>query len=120
VEGAGLLQANPQSIPAEWMLRGEPVSAHVDTLNEELEGITAYGLLKVVPGGRTLPTKLRYILPLDVLTIRPGTRQVVYRLVVKKQPGTIAGQCTARLAICRSGGYVHNQPAYRYGDRSRF
>ncbi|MBK9927920.1 MAG: DUF4012 domain-containing protein [Anaerolineales bacterium] len=85
-----LLQSNPQSIPAEWMLRGQDVFARVDTLDEDLDGISTYGLLKVVPGGQTVTTKLRYVLPMDTLSIRPGTRQVVYRLTVKKQPGTMA------------------------------
>lgn len=85
-----LMQANPQSIPAEWMLRGQAVSAHVDTLDEGLDGVSAYGLLKVVPGERSVATKLRYTLPVEILSIRAGTRQVVYHLKVKKQPGTIA------------------------------
>jgi hypothetical protein len=89
-EQSGLLQANPQSIPAEWMLRGQEVPAHVDILDEELDDVSAFGLLKVVPGKQTVTTKLHYTLPVEILSIRPGTRQVVYHLTVKKQPGTIA------------------------------
>ncbi len=99
VAGARLLQATPQSIPAEWMLRGEAVSAHVDTLNEELDGVATYGLLKVVPGERSIGTKLRYVLPVDVLSIRPGTRQVIYHFKVKKQPGTIAIPITIQVIL---------------------
>ncbi len=99
VAGAHLLQATPQSIPAEWMLRGEAVSAHVDTLNEELNGVATYGLLKVVPGERSIGTKLRYVLPVDVLSIRPGTRQVIYHFKVKKQPGTIAVPITIQVIL---------------------
>jgi len=99
VAGSRLLQANPQSIPAGWMLRGEAVSAHIDMLNEELNGIATYGLLKVVPGQDTVSTRLRYVLPVDVLSIRPGTRQVIYHLKVKKQPGTIAIPITVQVNL---------------------
>jgi hypothetical protein len=85
-----LLQSNPQPIPADWMLRGQAVSAHVDILNEEIKDVSTYGLLKVVPGEQTVATRLRYVLTVEILSIRPGTRQVVYHLKVKKQPGTIA------------------------------
>jgi len=99
VNGTRLLQSNPQAIPAEWMLRGKAISAHVDTLNEDLDGIITYGLLKVVQGEQTVTTKLKYVLPVDVLSIVPGTRQVVYHLNVKKQPGTIAIPITIQVTL---------------------
>lgn len=97
--GSRLLQANPQSVPAKWMLRGEAVSAHVDFLDEGIEGILTYGLLKVIPGQDAVSTRLRYVLPVEILSIRPGTRQVVYHLKVKKQPGTIAIPITIQVNL---------------------
>ena len=97
--GSRLLQANPQSVPATWMLRGDAVPAHMDFLDEDLDGISTYGLLKVVPGQDTVSTKLRYVLPVEILSIRPGTRQVVYHLKVKKQPGTIPIPITIQVSL---------------------
>ena len=123
-EHSGLLQANPQSIPAEWMLRGQAVSAHVDILDEGLNGISTYGLLKVVPGKRAVVTKLRYVLPVEILSIRPGTRQVVYHLRVKKQPGTIATPIDIEVRLPEGvdlvsipdGAYVEDGTVHFAGD----
>jgi hypothetical protein len=85
---AKLLFGNPQAIPAEWMLTNVGVAPRIDSLDEDIDGVKTYGMLRVVPGGERLISRIRYGLPIDVLEILPGTRNLIYRLRVQKQPGT--------------------------------
>ena len=91
VPGAELMDANPQSIPAEWMPRQQPVPPQVDVIKEEgIVGVDGYGLLKVVPGGESIQTDMRFTLPADVVTPPSGQGGWSYKLLVQKQPGTLA------------------------------
>jgi hypothetical protein len=100
VLGAELLQANPQTIPADWMLRRQAVPPQVDVLKEEeIQGVAGFGLLKVVPGGETVETNLRFGLPASVVRFDAGTGVWSYHLRVQKQPGTVAVPLTIRVRL---------------------
>ena len=109
--GAALLWADPQSIPADWMIRRQAVPAQVDNLsNEEIEGVQAFGALKVVPGGQTITTTFRFALPAEVLNFDSGTDRVTYRLKIQKQPGTLAVPFVMRV-FTPLGGVIQSAPA---------
>jgi hypothetical protein len=95
--GAELLAATPQRIPNGWILTKRGVPARVDVLEEELQGLQAFGTLKVVPGGESLTTTLQFRLPGQVL-LREGDR-IRYRLQIRKQPGTIANPIVIRIHV---------------------
>jgi hypothetical protein len=108
--GTNLLQANPQSIPAEWMIRHQTVPPQVDVLDEGIDGVQEYGLLKVVPGGRTMETDFRFGLPAGILKFMPESSSWVYHLRVQKQPGTVAIPITIRVVL-PPGALLHSAPA---------
>ena len=97
ISGANLLESNPQSIPADWMIRREAVPARVDVLDDEIEGVQGFGLLKVVPGGDSVITNLRFALPATIIRSLPNSGQKVYKLRIQKQPGTLAVPLTVRV-----------------------
>lgn len=88
--GTRLLFADPQNIPADWMIRRRPVNARTDVLDEEIEGAQAFGLLKVIPGGQTIITNFRFSLPASVISSDRSTDEMIYSLKIQKQPGTVA------------------------------
>jgi hypothetical protein len=108
VSGADILQANPQSIPAEWMVRQQPVPPQVDVLEDEIPGVQGFGVLKVVPGGQVVETNFRYSLPAGILRLLPDGSWV-YRLRVQKQPGTLAIPITIRVLLPK-GAILHFAP----------
>ncbi len=85
--GAKLVEATPQAVPGEWMIRGEPVPARVDRL-DETDGVSAFGTLLVVPLGETVQTIFSFSLPSSVLTVDGSGRAFTYRLHIQKQAGT--------------------------------
>jgi hypothetical protein len=93
--GTELLDATPQRIPKGWMLTERGVPARVDLLEEELQGLQAFGTLKVVPGGDSITTTFQFRLPEQVL--RRDGDQISYRLNIKKQPGTIDNPIIVRV-----------------------
>ena len=95
--GTQLLDATPQTIPAEWMISNQGVNGQVDKLDEEIDGLQAFGTLMVVPGGDSLITSFHFRLP--GLVLAGDGHQVTYRLKVKKQPGTIAVPLTIRIHV---------------------
>ena len=95
--GAKLLDANPQFIPANWMLIKQDVPARVDTLDEEIAGVQAFGTLQVVPGGESALTSFRFALPATI--VQSGSDQTIYHLLVQKQPGTLAEPITIRVHL---------------------
>jgi hypothetical protein len=97
--GISLLSATPHAIPAEWMLLDQKVPARVDVLDEELVDAQGYGTLLVVPGGDSLSTGFQFALPAAVISRDPSSRQMVYRLRVQKQPGTLAHPLTLRVHL---------------------
>ena len=102
VAGTSVLDANPQAIPADWMIRRQAVPAQVDTLNDELEGVQGFGILKVVPGGQTITTNFRFALPASIVKLQSDSNEKIYRLRVQKQPGTIAIPLTIRVHFSNS------------------
>ncbi|MDX9992522.1 MAG: DUF4012 domain-containing protein [Anaerolineales bacterium] len=87
--GTELLDSVSQFIPANWMLTYNSVPPQVDELgNEDIAGVQAYGTLKVIPGGHSETTIMRFGLPLNVFQMQPQDGLVAYRLRVQKQPGT--------------------------------
>jgi hypothetical protein len=93
--GTQLLDAAAQQIPGGWMILKQGVPARVDVLDEELNGLQAFGTLKVVPGGQSLTTMFQFHLPAQVL-LKEGDR-IHYRLKLKKQPGTVANPLILRI-----------------------
>jgi len=97
VSGTNLLDANPQAIPADWMIRRQSVPARVDLLDDKLEGVQGFGTLKVVPGGQTIRTNFRFALPVSIVRSKPDSDEKIYRLRIQKQPGTLAVPITIRV-----------------------
>jgi len=95
--GTGLMNATPHFITAEWMPLGQAIPARVDTLNEKIVGLQAYGTLLVVPGGKTLSTSFQFSLAPGVVTGRESTK--TYTLKIQKQPGTLAIPITVRIHL---------------------
>ena len=88
--GTGLLNANIQAIPADWMIRREAVPAQVDLLEEEIEGVQGFGVLKVVPGEQSVETNIQFRLPASIVKKLSNSGSMIYQLRIQKQPGTIA------------------------------
>ena len=95
--GTTLQDANLQAIPADWMIRRQSVPAQVDVLEEDIEGVQAFGVLKVVPGGQTRETSFQFELPVNIVKNQPDSGIFVYHLFIKKQPGTLAIPITVRI-----------------------
>ncbi|MEW5940945.1 MAG: DUF4012 domain-containing protein [Chloroflexota bacterium] len=107
--GTELLGANPQTIPADWMLHKVEVPPQVDVLEEDIPGVTGFGLLKVVPGGEEVETNLRFGLPASVVRFLPDLDVWSYQLGVQKQPGTVAVPITIRVRL-PNGATVSSMP----------
>jgi len=97
--GAELLDATPHRIPGEWMILGENIPARIDELDEDIAGVQGYGTMLVVPGAQSLDTSFDFSLPSSILTHEKGSNQLIYRLKVQKQPGTIANPLTIRIHL---------------------
>lgn len=95
---SALIDAAPQSIPAEWMIRGEAVPARVDTL-DEIDGLAAFGTLLVVPLGQTVRTEFRFALPADIVIESANSTEWTYRLRIQKQAGTAAIPITLNIRL---------------------
>ena len=100
VPGVELLTANPQTIPAESMLFDQGVPPQIDVLGpeEEIQGAQGFGFLKLVQGGESVETNLRYALPASVVQ-KDADGWWTYRLRVQKQPGTVAVPFTLRIQL---------------------
>ena len=94
-----LLEASPHAIPGSWMLLGEAVPAQVDELEEEIVGVQGFGTLLVVPGGQEIQTDFGFALPPSVVLHGDGSGQYTYRLIVQKQPGTLADPLVIRVHL---------------------
>ena len=99
VAGTSLQEANPQAIPADWMIRRQAVPAQVDILDEEIDGVQVFGVLKVVPGGQSVATNFEFILPGHIIKTQRDSRNFVYSLRIQKQPGTLAVPAKIRLHL---------------------
>ncbi len=97
--GTSLQEATPQAIPADWMIRRQAVPAQVDILDEEIDGVEGFGVLKVVPGGQSVATNFKFILPVHILKTQTDSRNLVYSLRIQKQPGTLAVPAKIRVHI---------------------
>ena len=89
VADAALLGADPQFVPANWMILRENVPERVDVLDEGIDGVQTFGTLQVIPGGDSRSINFHFALPEGILEIQPGSNQLIYRLRVQKQPGTL-------------------------------
>jgi hypothetical protein len=88
--GTELVDFAAQFIPINWMLVYRSIPPQVDNLgNEDIPGVQAFGTLKVIPGGQSETTMLRFALPLSVFQLQPQDGLLSYRLRVQKQPGTM-------------------------------
>lgn len=95
--GVMLLDAVPQFVPANWMIVKQDIPARVDNLDENIDGVQAFGTLQVVPGGESLVTSFRFALPATI--IQSGTGQSIYHLLIQKQPGTQAVPIAIRVHL---------------------
>ncbi len=98
-QGVELLEASPHAIPGEQLLLGRGVPARVDELDEEIPGVCGFGTLLVVPGGQAWNTGFTFALPASALNDASVPGQLVYRLEVQKQPGTLANPLTVRVHL---------------------
>jgi hypothetical protein len=108
--GAKLLDATPQSVPANWLILKQDIPARVDNLEEGIDGVQAFGTLQVIPGEESLVTSFRFALPADILTTQSGSNQFIYHLLVQKQPGTLAVPITIRVHL-PSNASIQTVPA---------
>ena len=53
-KGTFLLDANPQSIPAGWMIQNKSPRTQVDVLDEKIDGVQGFGTMQVVPASDSL------------------------------------------------------------------
>ncbi len=86
--GTKLGGATPHAVPGEWLAGEEPAPARVDVLDENIKGIQAFGTLLAVPTGEMVQTAFKFSLPPNIILKRGNT--YLYRLLIQKQPGTIA------------------------------
>jgi hypothetical protein len=87
--GTQLIDEMAQFIPANWMLNYRSVPPRVDLLgDEEIDGVQAFGSLKIVRGGEAITTAMRFDLPLSIFQVESQDGLVAYRLKIQKQPGT--------------------------------
>jgi hypothetical protein len=88
--GTTLLDEIAQFVPANWMLNYHSVPPRVDVLgDEDIDGVQAFGTLKVVRGGEAIATVMRFDLPLTIYQVESQDGLVAYRLRIQKQPGTL-------------------------------
>jgi hypothetical protein len=107
-QNTGLIDSLAQFIPANWMLNYRSVPAGVDVLDdEEIEGVQAFGTLKVIPGGQSQTSMMRFSLPLSVLQLQPESGLLAYRLRVQKQPGTGAIPLEIRVHLPPGAAVYH-------------
>lgn len=110
-KGSRLAQATPHFIPAAGTLFGKNVPARVDVLDMEYEEIgnaAGFGTLLGVPGGETLSTSFKFLLPGSVITTE--SKQKSYTLKIQKQPGTRSPAVTIRIHL-PSNARVDSIPA---------
>ncbi|HET7145382.1 MAG TPA: DUF4012 domain-containing protein [Anaerolineales bacterium] len=98
-EGTKLLDADPQSVPDNWMILKQENPGQVDILEEEIDGVQAFGTLQVLLGGESLSANFDFALPADILSFEPGSDRRVYHLKVQKQPGTAGVPITIRVHL---------------------
>jgi hypothetical protein len=95
-EGTKLLDSTPQFVPDNWMILKQEEQGKVDILEEEIDGVQAFGTLQVLLGGQSLPVSFQFALPADILKVEAGSDRITYHLKVQKQPGTSAVPITIR------------------------
>jgi hypothetical protein len=100
-KGVDLLGATPPApVPdAVMVLNRSLPTPRVDTLDEEIKDIQVFGALMVVPCGQSANASFRFALPTRVLLIQHDSDQVIYKLKVQKQPGTLAIPITIRIHL---------------------
>jgi hypothetical protein len=86
------------------------VAGRVDVLDDEIEGLQAFGTLMVVPGGKSLNTGFHFKLPGTILESTSGSDQKTYLLRVKKQPGTKAIPLTIRVHLPYGASLISTSP----------
>jgi hypothetical protein len=97
--GTRLLNATPQIVPDNWMIPRQKNPGQVDILEEEIDGVQAYGTLKVLLGGQSLSTDFEFALPADILRMESDSNRITYHLKVQKQPGTAAVPISIRVRL---------------------
>jgi hypothetical protein len=95
--GTKLIEATPQFVPANWMIVKQDVAAHVDNLDEKIDGVQTFGTLQVIPGGESLTTSFQFAMPASIIQSDAG--QSIYHLLVQKQPGTQSIPITIRVHL---------------------
>ena len=107
--GTTILDANPQTIPNEWMILGRGQPGTIDVLKEAWDGLQAFGTLMVVPGESTLSLAFSYGLPQQILQEDKADGQYVYKLTIEKQPGTSSIPITIRIHLPRNAA-INSMP----------
>jgi hypothetical protein len=107
--GTKLLTATPQTVPDNWMILKQENPGQVDLLEEEIDGVQAFGTLQVLPGGESLSASFQFALPADIPGVDPGSGQTTYRLKVQKQPGTSAVPITIRVHLPKNASIETSQ-----------
>lgn len=100
-QGTKLLNYDAQDVPNEWMLLRRGQAGRIDLLEEGLPGLEAFGTLMVVPGGESIGLGFDFALPATVLRPAGNEEGFIYRLKIKKQPGTLSIPLTIRIHLPR-------------------
>ncbi len=117
-EGTKLLEANPQFVPDNWMILKQKNPGQVDILEEEIDGVQAFGTLQVIPGGESLSVGFKFALPADILRVESG--YTIYHLKVQKQPGTLGVPITIRVHLPRNAVIESTAPGAIVQDQNVF
>ena len=121
--GAKLTSATPHPVTRQEMIMlDQDVPARVDLLDENLQGLQAFGTLLVVPMGGTLETDFQFGLPAGILQPDPVSHAQIYQLRVQKQAGTGAIPITIRVHLPTGSRLTAVSPAgaVREGDNLLF
>lgn len=88
-KGTQLLRSNPQEIIDTATMLGKTIPARVDDLgNEDIPGAQVFGTMVITPTQQSSRSEFEYDLPAGVVT--EESSELLYRLKVQKQPGTLA------------------------------
>ncbi len=98
--GTQLTAATPHPVSrAEMLTLDADVPARVDLLDENIQDVTGFGTLLVVPTQGSLATSFDFSPPAAILQAGTQSCALVYRLKIQKQPGTVAVPVTVRVHL---------------------
>jgi hypothetical protein len=111
-EAAELQGGDAQSVPGEWMPRGEPVTGTI-ALEPGENGTQSFGAVSLAPFDLEVTTTFNYRLAPGAVTAGPEPGVRVYRLKLQKQPGTAGIPVALTVKLPPGAANVHGTRAGR-------